>query len=122
MSTDQPAGYLSIQHLALIAEEETKGVAVNSPAKKLLNQKNQEELNFSNVRTFLRHMEVALKKVREFSTNANVSATTKVLAFLVTKGYNPRISFDSVDLSADLTREKIANSMAKSIVNRMEEV
>ena len=58
----------------------------------------------------------------EFSANANVSATTKVLPFLATKGYNPRISFDPMDLSADLTREKITNSTAKLIANRMEEM
>ena len=58
----------------------------------------------------------------EFSANANVSATTKVPLFLVTKSYNPRMSFDSTDLSADLTRKKIANSMAKLIANRIEEV
>ena len=60
--------------------------------------------------------------MREFSANANVSATTKVPPFLATKGYNPRMSFDPVDLSADSTREKIANSRTRSIANRMEEV
>ena len=58
----------------------------------------------------------------EFSANANVSATTKMPPFLVTKDYNPRMSFDPVDLSADSTKEKIANSMATLIANRMEEV
>ena len=58
----------------------------------------------------------------EFSANANVSATTKVPLFLATKGYNPRMSFDPVDLSADSTRERIANSTATSIANHMEEV
>ena len=58
----------------------------------------------------------------EFSANANVSAITKVPPFLAIKSYNPRMSFDSIDLSADLTREKIANSTAKLIANRMEEV
>ena len=58
----------------------------------------------------------------EFSANANVSATTKVPPFLATKGYNPRMSFDLIDLSADLTRERIANSMAKLIANHIEEV
>ena len=58
----------------------------------------------------------------EFSANANVSATTKVSLFLTTKGYNPRMSFDPVNLSTDSTKEKIANSTAKSIANRIEEV
>ena len=60
--------------------------------------------------------------MEEFSANANVSTTTKVLPFLATKGYNFRVSFDPIDLSADSTRERIANSTAKSIANRMEEV
>ena len=58
----------------------------------------------------------------EFSANINISATTKVPPFLATKGYNLRMSFDSMDLSADLTREKIANSTARLIANRMEKV
>ena len=58
----------------------------------------------------------------EFSANANISATIKVPPFLATKGYNPRMSFDPVDFSANSTREKIANSTARSIANRMEEV
>ena len=47
---------------------------------------------------------------------------TKVSPFLATKDYNLRMSFDPVDLSANSTREKIANSMARSIANCMEEV
>ena len=65
---------------------------------------------------------VRLLPIREFSANANVSATTKVLSFLATKGYNSRMTFDPVDLSADLTKEKIANSTARSIANCMKEV
>ena len=58
----------------------------------------------------------------EFSANANVSATTKVPLFLATKDYNLRISFDPVNLSANLMREQIANSMTRLIANRLEEV
>ena len=60
--------------------------------------------------------------IGKFSANANVSATTKVPPFLATKGYNPKMSFDPMDLSADLTKEKIANSTVKSIVNHMEKI
>ena len=60
--------------------------------------------------------------MEEFSANANISATTKVPPFLVTKSYNPRISFNPVNLSADSTRERIANSTAISIANYIEEV
>ena len=65
---------------------------------------------------------VRLLPIEEFSANTNVSATTKVSPFLATRGYNLRMSFDPVDLSADSTREKIANSTAKLIANCMEEV
>ena len=65
---------------------------------------------------------VQLLPMGKFSANVNVSATIKVPPFLATKGYNPRMSFDSVDLLANLTREKITNSMAKLIANHMEEV
>ena len=58
----------------------------------------------------------------EFSANANVSATTKVPPFLATRGYNPKMSFNPVDLSANFTRERIANSMATSIANCIKEV
>ena len=58
----------------------------------------------------------------EFSANANILATTKVSPFLATKGYNPKISFDLVNLSANSTRERIVNSMARLIANCMEEV
>ena len=60
--------------------------------------------------------------MEKFSANVNISATTKVLLFLATKGYNPRMSFNLMDLSANLTREKIANSTARLIANHMEEV
>ena len=60
--------------------------------------------------------------MEEFSANTNVSATIKVPLFLATKSYNLRMSFDLIDLSADLTREKIADSTAKLIANCIEEV
>ena len=63
-----------------------------------------------------------LLPIGEFSVNANILATTKVPPFLATRGYNSRMSFNPVDLSDDSTREKIANSMATSIANCMEEV
>ena len=60
--------------------------------------------------------------MRKFSANANVSTTTKVPPFLATKGYNPRMGFDPVDLSANSTKEKIVNSTARLIANCIEEV
>lgn len=60
--------------------------------------------------------------MREFLANANVSAITKVLLFLATKNYNLRMSFDPIDLSVDLMREKIANSTVRLIANHIEEI
>ena len=77
------------------------------------------------LRSYVNHFQddwVRLLPMGEFSANANVSATTKVPPFLATKGYNLRMSFDPVDLSADSTRERIANSTATSIANHMKEV
>ena len=62
--TDGPISYPSIWHLASIAEEEiTKGVSLNLPAKEPLTQEDQEELNFSDVRTFVYHVESASREV-----------------------------------------------------------
>ena len=77
------------------------------------------------LRSYVNHFQddwVRLLLMGEFSANANVSATTKVPLFLATRGYNPRMSFDPVNLSADFTKEKITNSTATSIANRIEEV
>ena len=93
---------------------ETKGQSKNA---------NQETERY--LRSYVNHFQddwVQLLPMREFSANANISATTKVPPFLATKGYNPRMSFDPVDLSAYLTREKIANSTTRLIANRMKKV
>ena len=65
MSTKQPVGYPSIRHLVSILEKEkaTKGMPLNPPAKEPLTQENQEELNFSDVRTFVRHVESTPREV-----------------------------------------------------------
>ena len=65
LSTKQPVSYSSIRHLASIIKEKkvTNGVSLNPPAEKPLTQKDQEELNFSDVHTFIHHVELALKKV-----------------------------------------------------------
>ena len=77
------------------------------------------------LRSYVNHFQddwVWLLPMGEFSANTNVLATTRVPLFLATKSYNPRMSFDPVNLSANSTRERIANSMARSIANRMKEV
>ena len=58
----------------------------------------------------------------EFSSNANTSATTRVALFLASRGYIPRMSFDSVDLTALSTRKRLANAKARSIADSMQEV
>ena len=64
LSTDRPVGYPSIQHLASIAEEATNdGMFLNSPAEEPLTQENREKLNFPDVRTFVRHVELAPREV-----------------------------------------------------------
>ena len=67
LSTDQPVSYPLIWHLASIIEEEeaTKGVSLNpQPAKEPpLTRDDWEELNFSDVCSLLRHMEVTPRKV-----------------------------------------------------------
>ena len=58
----------------------------------------------------------------KFLSNANTSATTKVLLFLASCGYILRMSFDPVDLKASSTHKRLANAKAKSIANCMQEV
>ena len=77
------------------------------------------------LKSYINHFQddwMRLLPMGEFSANANVLATTKVPPFLATRGYNSKMSFNPVNLSADSTREKIANSTATSIANHMEEV
>ena len=100
--------------LSTASHPETDGQSKNA------NQEAEQHL-----KTYVNHFQndwVWLLPMKEFSANANVSATIKVLSFLATKSYNPRMSFDPVDLSVNSTREKIANSTTKLIVNRMEKV
>ena len=67
LSTDQPVGYPSIWHLASIIKEKktTKSVLLNPQLAKKpsLTQDDQKELNFSDVRTFIRHMKVTSRVV-----------------------------------------------------------
>ena len=87
---------------------------------KIANQEAERHLQ-----TYTNHFQdvwVQLLPIREFAANANVSATTKIPPFLVTKGYNPRMSFDHVDLSANFTRKRIANATARLIAGHIEKV
>ena len=66
LSTNQPVRYPFIKHLASIAEKETESMGLNSPVEEPLTQKDREELNIPDVRTFLRHVEAAPKEVYNF--------------------------------------------------------
>ena len=64
LSINQTIGYLSIWHLASIAEEATNnGVTLNPPTKEPLTWEDWEELNFPDVRTFVRYVKSALREV-----------------------------------------------------------
>ena len=58
----------------------------------------------------------------EFAANANVSAINKILLFLAMKRYNPRISFDHVNLSANSTHKRIANAKTRLIASHIKKV
>ena len=58
--------------------------------------------------TYVNHFQnnwVDLLPMAKFAANANPSATTKIPLFQATRGYVPRMSFDPVNLSEELTRE-----------------
>ena len=87
--------------------------------------KNANQVAEQYLRSYVNYFQddwVHLLPIEEFSANANISATIKVPPFLAIRSYNPKMSFDPVDLSADFTKERIANSTAISIANHMEEV
>ena len=76
-------------------------------------------------RTYVNHFQnnwVNLLPMAEFAANANLFSTTKIPPFQAMRGYVPRMSFNPVDLSEKLTRERLANSKARSIATDMEEV
>ena len=63
-STNQPVGYSSIKHLTSISKETIKDVSLNQPPNELpLMRNNREELIFSDVRTFVHHVDEAPDKV-----------------------------------------------------------
>ena len=67
------------------------------------------------LRTYVNHFQdnwIDLLPMAEFAANANPSATTKIPPFQAMRGYVPRMSFDPVDLSKELTCERLANSKA----------
>ena len=106
--TDQPVDYPSIQHLAFIAEEKTKGVALNPPAKEPLTKKNWKELNFPDVCIFLYHMEIAPKevydsvmKLQKHLVLVDKQSQKLKLKFINYKKANKRYIIDNVQLKIE---------------------
>ena len=55
---------------------------------------------------------IDLLPIVKFATNADLSASTKILLFQAMRKYILRMSFDTVDLSKESTRKQLANSKA----------
>ena len=86
---------------------------------KIANQEMEQHLQ-----AYVNHFQdnwVNLLPMAEFSANANPSATTKIPPFQAIRGYVSRMSFNPVDLSEKLTRERLSNTKARSIAADMEE-
>ena len=58
----------------------------------------------------------------KFSSNANISTTTKVPLFLVSRGYISCMNFDSVNLTALSICKCLANAKAKLIATCMQKI
>jgi len=54
----------------------------------------------------------------EFAANNMKSTTTKMTPFFATRGYNPRMSFDPVDVAPESTRERLLTDRAMDISER----
>ena len=77
------------------------------------------------LRAYVNHFQndwVDLLPMAKFAANANLSSTTKIPLFQATRGYVPRMSFDPVELSEELIRERLTNSKARSIATDIEKV
>ena len=65
---------------------------------------------------------VKLLPMAEFAANSGEAETTHLSPFMANRGYEPRMSFTLTDLSADTTRQRLANEKAKDITEDMEKV
>ena len=63
-----------------------------------------------------------LLPMAEFAANSAPSATTGLSPFMATKGYEPRMSFDPIELSSESTRERLANGKARAITEDMKKI
>ncbi len=55
----------------------------------------------------------------KFATNNNISLSTKLSPFVTLRDLHPRMSFDIVDLSDTITRERINKKKAIDISETM---
>ena len=77
------------------------------------------------LQTYVNHFQdnwVNLLLMAKFAANADLYATIKIPPFQTTRRYVLRMSFDPVDLSEELTRERLVNTKAWSIASNIEEV
>ena len=84
---------------------------------------NQEMKRY--IRTFCNHHQNnwdEILSMTEFAANECHSITTEVFSFLATKGFNLRMSFDIVDLSAIITRERILKRKTVDIFDEMKNI
>ncbi len=58
----------------------------------------------------------------EFAANNIRLATTRITLFFTTRGYNPRISFDPVNIVLEIIRERLLISKVIDILNRIKTV
>ena len=57
--------------------------------------------------------------IAEFAANNIRLTTTRITPFFTTRGYNPRISFDPVNIILEIIRERLLISKVIDILNRI---
>ena len=77
------------------------------------------------IRTFCNHHQNnwdEILSMTEFAINECHSITTEISSFLITKDFNLRMSFDIVDLSTIITRERILKRKTVDIFDEMKNI
>ena len=77
------------------------------------------------IRTFCNHHQNnwdEILSMTEFAINECHSITTEIFSFLITKDFNLRMSFDIVDFSAIITRERILKRKTVDIFDEMKNI
>ena len=125
-STNQLIEYLSIKHLTSIPKETTEGVSLNQPANEPpLTQNNYKELIFSDVRTFMRHMDEtpnevydSVMKLRKHLVLIDKQSRKLEKKFANYKKANETYVIDNMQLKAenDDLKNQLAN-LAKQLKN-----